>query len=400
VPREFVSPNLHVALVHFPLALLIVGTLIELFSFMYRRHAFRAAGRWMILLGALAGIPTAMSGIYALADVSRMGLTLEEASGPWREVAGRSPLWQNPQQARLMRDHVVLQGWAAGLAVIVVVLWVGASDAWRARLHLPLLAVLVICSGLTVAGGWHAGEAVYRHGTGVYVAPANEPVATQQDPAAGVAAEEGAASSQQRRIKEQVEYFFPPLQMHVIFAGVTIALAVTALALSFRATNQVPPRTELDYIAAALGPPDEAAAGRPVEHGRKRDPQDIGPRVPSARFWLLTCLAGLLTAAGGYWVLASEMEQWSQPQVIWNLIIEPSPALSPPWLTRRTAHVGGGVSLILLSLLMAMVARFTPRSRLLLAFFALLLLAVLAGQVWFGVLLTYDTVEGPLTRFN
>src|SRR5690606_22379370 len=55
--REIISPNLHVVLMHTPLALLVIGTVIELFAFLWRESTFRTAGRWMILLGALAMIP-------------------------------------------------------------------------------------------------------------------------------------------------------------------------------------------------------------------------------------------------------------------------------------------------------------------------------------------------------
>ncbi len=395
--KEFVNPNLHVVWVHFPLALLVMGTLVELFSFLYRRHAFRAAGRWMIFLGALAGIPTAMSGIYALADVTRIGLSQEESVGPWREVAARSPVWQNPEQAHMLRDHVVLQSWGAGVAVLACVVWIGASDVWRARLHLPLLAVLVISSGLTIAGAWHAGEAVYRHGTGVELEPATQPSM------ADVARQQGAAPAEQERAARGWEYFLPPVQVHVISAGLTVALAMAALALSFRAANSAIPRTEVDNIAAALGPPPAEPTARDIDRElntprRRGDPQDAHPRVPSTRFWLLTFLIGALTALGGWWVLAADSDAW-KPKELWELARMGENA-TKPWLTRRLAHVGGGGSIVVLSLLMAFFSRVAPRSKFLLLILALLLLAAVAAQIWMGVLLTYDTIHGPVTRFN
>src|SRR3954454_19920282 len=68
--KELVNPNLHVVLVHFPLALLVAGLGVEILSVLYRRTTLRAAGRWMILLGALAAVPPALSGAYAFADVA------------------------------------------------------------------------------------------------------------------------------------------------------------------------------------------------------------------------------------------------------------------------------------------------------------------------------------------
>ena len=44
--KQFVNPNLHVVLLHYPIGLLFAGLLIELFSFLgWRRGGFRAAGR-------------------------------------------------------------------------------------------------------------------------------------------------------------------------------------------------------------------------------------------------------------------------------------------------------------------------------------------------------------------
>jgi uncharacterized membrane protein len=400
--REFVNPNLHVALLHFPIALLIAGTLVELFSFLYRRHAFRAAGRWMIFLGALSGIPTAMSGIYALADVS---LETVPSAQPWDEAVAESALWQHPQRAHMMRDHVALQSWGVGVAVLAVVVWVGASDTWRARLHLPMLALLIIASGLTIAGSWHAGEAVYTYGVAVETEAATRPsMAEMVEPATAPA---GAAETTRERIIRKAEYFAPPVQMHMIAAGVTVALAMASLALSFRAANSLPPRTDADNIAEALGPRDTPSGSASVvadlerEDRRRRrgEPQDAIPRVPSARFWLLTFLVGLLTAVGGLVVLAIDSQEW-RPRELWSLVRVEVEGASPSWLTRRMAHLGGGLSIVVLSLLLALVSRVAARSKLTLLIFALLLLAAVAAQVWFGVLLTYDSIGGPVTRFN
>src|SRR3954465_12000314 len=89
VPKEFINPNLHVILIHYPLGLLVVGTLIEFFSFLgWRRSAFRAAGRWMLLIGILSLTPTLFSGLYALADVNRTSDTPDDAT--WMEIRQQS----------------------------------------------------------------------------------------------------------------------------------------------------------------------------------------------------------------------------------------------------------------------------------------------------------------------
>ncbi len=385
--NEFVTPNLHVALVHFPIALLVTGTLIELFGFMWPRSSFRTAGRWMILIGALGGIPTAMSGMYALADVS---LEYVPAVEPWKDLGATSPVWQHHFQSHMLRDHVALAAWGTGVAVLVSILWLGASDAWRMRLHLPLLALLLVACGLIISGAWHAGEAVYRYGTAVAVEtnPATQPSLSD------------AVTSEESRIASRLNLarYVVPVESHMILAGTTVALALVSLGLSFRVANSRRIEPQVDQLAAALGP----AYGDPPAISQDSDKRDTPvsiARLPSGRFWLLTVLLGLITALAGWWTIASSADSWS-PRVLWEIVRQPVENATAPWLTRRLAHLGGGVSIVVLSLLLAITSRLAPRARLTLIILAILLLLVVAAQVWFGVLLTFDTMSGPLTRFN
>jgi hypothetical protein len=98
--------------------------------------------------------------------------------------------------------------------------------------------------------------------------------------------------------------------------------------------------------------------------------------------------------------LAIDSQALDDPRQVWSLIRQEVEGASPAWLTRRLAHVAGGLAIVGLSLLMALVSRIATRSKLTLLIFALLLLAAVAAQVWFGVLLTYDSIGGPVTRFN
>src|SRR5438093_1597912 len=103
VTDQFINPNYHVVLIHAPLALLIVGTLIEVFSFLWRRSGFRAAGRWMILIGALAAVPTVTSGLYAMWDVNNPdnmeGMT-------WHAIRADSPVKGDAWD--MLQDHARL----------------------------------------------------------------------------------------------------------------------------------------------------------------------------------------------------------------------------------------------------------------------------------------------------
>jgi uncharacterized membrane protein len=357
---QFVNPNLHVVLVHYPLALLITGTLIELFSFMWRRHSFRAAGRWMILLGALCAIPTVLSGVYALYDVANP----TGESVDWKQAVKDSPL--NNQQWAILKDHLLLETSATVAALLVALTWIGCSDSWRRRLHLPLLIILLGACGLTAAGAWHGGEVVYRFGTGVGARPGatTEPIT--------------------------IEYFIPPLQSHMILAGATIALALAALALSIRNLTLGAPITQVDFIAAALGPPPTLMGGE-SEDVVPPEPQDVMvPWAPAARFWLLAALIGLITAGFGVWVLAGGFGTWAAKELLSYVRETP----------RRLVHVIAGVSIVVLLLILAGVARWMPRQKWVLVFFALLLVIAVAVQVWLGILLLYDTPQGAMMHFN
>ena len=92
---KLVTPNWHVIFIHYPLALLTLGTLIELFSFMWRTSGFRAAGRWMILLGAVFSVPAVTTGMYAFRDA-----VSQQSGGTWIEVQARSPLNERPDAWR------------------------------------------------------------------------------------------------------------------------------------------------------------------------------------------------------------------------------------------------------------------------------------------------------------
>lgn len=370
---EFVNPNLHVALVHYPLALLVGGVLIELFSFMWRRHAFRAAGRWMIFLGALSGIPTCLSGIYALHDVANPA----HDALTWSQVVAENAL--NEAQWHMLTDHLIQQSVAIGLALLAVITWIGSSDGWRARLHLPLLGLLLVSVGLTLAGAWHGGELVYRHGTGVVHAGAAPPTDPATHPTTNVF----------ELWQERLEYYLPPMQAHVILAGIAMAIAVAAIGLSIRKITQGPAITQVDHIAAALGPPPTLIG--PDGPDDLPEPRDVSvAHIPASRFWMLTCLLAALTAGIGYWILARGFEIWAVKD-LWPYVYDSQ---------RRFAHVIAGGSIVVLPIFLAGLARWAPRRKILLTIFILLLLAAVAAQIWFGILLLLDSPNGRIRSFN
>jgi hypothetical protein len=117
-------------------------------------------------------------------------------------------------------------------------------------------------------------------------------------------------------------------------------------------------------------------------------------RVPSARFWLLAALFALLTAALGWWLLAGHEGVQNMLDVagMWNGQIKIYP--------RRMFHAIAGVSILLLSLLLSVIAAVAPRNRGLIFVVSLLLIAAVAAQVWLGILMLWDTHEGKVQAFN
>ena len=96
--HELIHPNWHVVLIHVPLGVFVLGVLIELFAFLYRHSPVRAVARGMIWIGALASLPAAYTGIYALADVVHDALPPSVAGSDdltWHEAralaSGASP---------------------------------------------------------------------------------------------------------------------------------------------------------------------------------------------------------------------------------------------------------------------------------------------------------------------
>jgi uncharacterized membrane protein len=385
VTGEFINPNWHVVLIHLPLGLVIVGFLIELFSFMWRRSGFRAAGRWMLLIGALAGIPTATSGIYAARDV----LSGEDyRTITWTEIKQTTEL--NEHELHHLERHFWFNVSSTAVLAITVVSWIGCSDFWRRRLHLLFLLALLIGVGLLVIGGWYGGEQVYRHGVGV--------LPVQPESLSGVDGIAGPETEPQRDWHAQIKYFVPPLQLHVISAGWVVALALVTLGLSIRAISAADPHFRRDWPEGHVDEDiAQAFAARPEEPAFRSELIETSERplvdppvrdVPAPRFWLVTALLALLTAAGGLWVVEPSSVQ------------EAIDYLRNPDFLRPLAHSIVGASIVVLSLILAMITRWGPRRKVMLSIFAALLVLCLAAQVWLGVLMLFDTNGGSLIYRN
>jgi uncharacterized membrane protein len=432
MPSPLISPNLHVILIHYPLAMLIAGTLIELFSFLWRRSSFRVAGRWMILLGALSTVPATFSGIYALRDISGISVDTDTR---WTDLKTTSPVFSNPQVWQILHHHLLIQSIATGLSVLVVLVWLGASDRMRKLLYVTLMMLLLVAVAMVIRGAWFGGESVYRKGVGVQavLAPspqltsepstqaASQPATTQAaatslltsppislpDPAPAPAPASGPSSW--INTPTRVEQLFPPLELHTIMAGIFTSIALVSVALSFRRLNQMDPSEDVplvtgDPATAVRGPRTPPSA---FEMGRAFNPNleaEIRQLAPAGRFWSLAFVLALFTLLGGLFVIARGGDVFSQmhgnPKLLPHLLWEQIKPEAGQKLSRLFLHAIDGSLIVILPIILGLLTRFAPREKIIFTITTFFLIAAVAFQVWLGVLLLFDTSDGPVLKFN
>ncbi len=369
---QFIHPNWHVLLIHYPIALLTLGLIVEICTLIYRRGTLRAAGRWMLLLGALSTLPAATAGIHAYYQTIHYAASIESGSGEpapaaWYHLVRDAHRHLTPWQWEDLKHHI----WRAGSGTIIVsfavLLYLAASDRWRRRLYFPCLALTLFATIVLMSGAWYAGESVYIRGTGM-----------QPDAAVVVLDPD--------HLDRAVEEIVPPIQLHVVLAGLAIAMALAALAMSIRSLAMMEcAATPRARRTSASESHDSAYSDSPVLQREMTVLATLPPRF-AARFWLLAMLLTLGTVAAGVWVAG-----WN-----WSKF---KPLFAQP---RDLVHMILGVMLVLVTIMLAIVTRWAARRKWLLATLASLLLLVIIGQIWMGILLMYDGSDGasPLYQFR
>lgn len=143
-------PNLHPLVVHFPIALLIVGFLFDVFGLLLRKDWAKRAGAALIVLGSLGALAAMLSGSAAEETVEA---SLSEAGE--RVLEAHEALGQGTAYAWLA---------IAALRVLIAtpLLKKGQSVAWGAY-------VLGAMAGLAMIAltAYRGGELVYTYGGGV-----------------------------------------------------------------------------------------------------------------------------------------------------------------------------------------------------------------------------------------
>ncbi|MBS1653262.1 MAG: DUF2231 domain-containing protein [Bacteroidetes bacterium] len=144
----FEAAHIHAMLIHFPVALLLVGFVAELAGFFYKTIFFREAAFYLLVLGTLAALLSYFSG---------------RAAGSGMEEGALSRAMElHEQAARSALGLAVSTSWVYG-----VFHFLGYHKTGPRIMALILFAGLVAMIAVT---GYLGGQLVFRHGAGVELA--------------------------------------------------------------------------------------------------------------------------------------------------------------------------------------------------------------------------------------
>ncbi|MBI2956608.1 MAG: DUF2231 domain-containing protein [Acidobacteria bacterium] len=157
-------PNLHPVFIHFPLALLPLALVFQLWAVVSRRDDVARLALWLLCIGALAALAAAGSGLIAEGTVEHAG---------------------EAHEALELHEKLMLTATGLSVALAIVALLLQRRPR-RATQLFVLVGLLVICGTLAV-GADRGGLMVYHHGVGVRPepsgpapAPADQPVPEHQ----------------------------------------------------------------------------------------------------------------------------------------------------------------------------------------------------------------------------
>jgi uncharacterized membrane protein len=140
-------PPLHPALVHLPIAFVLLSVVADVLAKITRRESLRHVGLWSLLAALAGAFVTIATGYW---DMNRSSLSGETEN--------------------YVDLHLKI-GWAlvTGLAVLAVWRWRIRQQARRV-VTAPYVAAALMVLALTLFQAWFGGEMVYSHGAGVAAA--------------------------------------------------------------------------------------------------------------------------------------------------------------------------------------------------------------------------------------
>lgn len=142
------TTHLHPMIVHFPIALLIVGFLSELVSFFVKKEFFSTAAFYLLILGTIGVVAAYFTGQFAGDGITEVG-TLKQALET-HEDAAELTLW------------LMVIAALSRIAIVILKKYQGAFKTLA--FFLFLLGVVSIART-----GFYGGELVYKHAAGVKI---------------------------------------------------------------------------------------------------------------------------------------------------------------------------------------------------------------------------------------
>lgn len=139
------ATHLHAMLVHFPIALLIIGFLSEMVSFFYKKDFFSQTAFYLLVLGTLGTIASYFAGRSAGdgMDEGSLGIAMEQ-----HKQAATISLW---------------------LAIVTAVLYLAVYFLQNKKVWVKVLSVLMFALVIGAIGrtGYLGGQLVFKHGAGI-----------------------------------------------------------------------------------------------------------------------------------------------------------------------------------------------------------------------------------------
>ncbi|MFB6342295.1 DUF2231 domain-containing protein [Saccharicrinis sp. FJH62] len=140
------TTHLHPMIVHFPIALLIVGFVFDIVSLFFKKEFFSRAGFTLLILGALGTVAALLSGELAGSGIAEEGMLKQALE--IHESAAELTIWLVSITALYRIVVVYLKKYSGILKVLSMVLF--------------FASVLAIART-----GYYGGELVFKHAAGV-----------------------------------------------------------------------------------------------------------------------------------------------------------------------------------------------------------------------------------------
>lgn len=155
-------PPIHPAVVHFPIAFVVLSVICEFIGAIRGSRAARTVAWWTLVAALITGLAAIAAGY----------------SDMWRASLAEST-------DRMVDQHMMI-GWAIAVCLVVLTVWrwflrrksAGDSDAVHPASG-AYLTFAALVFALVLFQGWYGGEMAYAHGAGVAAAGQGMAPATQ-----------------------------------------------------------------------------------------------------------------------------------------------------------------------------------------------------------------------------